>query len=93
MVWLHAPGRSNVRGIRLDFLPRLYFVRVLEGKRAALKLIESQQVIAAAKLDALTQQWSADAVKGTYNQLSVALQRHQLESVLTWLTQCADQFA
>jgi PadR family transcriptional regulator, regulatory protein AphA len=91
--WLHAPGRSSVRGIRLEFLTRLYFVRALEGKRAALKLIEGQQVTASAKLDTLKEQWSADAVQGAYNQLSVALQLRQLESVLKWLAQCQEQFA
>ena len=90
--WLHAPGRSSVRGIRLEFLTRLYFVRALEGKRSAQKLIEAQQAIASVKLDALKKQWSADAVQGAYNQLSVALQLRQLESVLKWLAQCQEQF-
>ena len=91
--WLHAPGRSSVRGIRLEFLTRLYFVQALEGRHAALKLIEGQQATATAKLDALKKQWSADAVLGAYNQLSVALQLRQLESVLKWLAQCQEQFA
>jgi DNA-binding PadR family transcriptional regulator len=93
MTWLHAPGRSSVRGIRLEFLTRLYFVHAIEGKRAAQNLITTQQLVANAKLDALKQQWSADAVRGTYNQLSVALQLRQLESVMKWFIECQEQFS
>lgn len=87
--WLAAPTGSSVRAIRLEFLTRLYFVRLLEPPRIApllaAQIARVQQTVA--RLEATQAGLPADR---TFGRLGLQLRIRQLRSVIAWLEECAE---
>jgi PadR family transcriptional regulator, regulatory protein AphA len=86
--WLSTPTGSSVRAIRVEFITRLYFARLLEPELLS-RLLENQVVETRSGLKRLQCLHKELAAGETYNRLSLALRIRQLEAVLSWLDEVA----
>jgi DNA-binding PadR family transcriptional regulator len=82
--WLKTPTGSSVRGIRVEFITRLYFARLL-GPDFPAQIIQIQieeTLSGLARLERLLEKIPPDQ---TVNRLSLDLRVRQLRTALEWL--------
>ncbi len=87
--WLREPTSSSARALRVEFLTRLFFCRRL-GRWSPSELIRRQEDNLRIDLQALEHHLDELAGRGAINRLSLELRIHQLESFLSWLSQCRE---
>jgi DNA-binding PadR family transcriptional regulator len=80
--WLAKPCRASAKSVRLEFLPRLYFLSQRDRKAARALLAEQRACI--------DQQLAAtpSTAGSRFARLGGALQRAQLETIQHWLDAC-----
>jgi PadR family transcriptional regulator, regulatory protein AphA len=86
--WLRQPTGASVRAIRVEFITRLYFARLVEPDLAS-RLLENQAAETRAGLERLQSLYEDLGEEDNYNRLSLALRIRQLEAVLYWLDEVA----
>ena len=86
LAWLHQPT-PHLRGVRLEFLARLYFYRrlALPGLE---ELVAEQAALFRHRAAALAQ--SAAATDDQFLRLVCDFRRMQLEAVVSWLEHCLE---
>lgn len=89
--WLRASSGCSVRAIRVEFLTRLYFARILHPEVAG-ELIAAQQEVVRQGLARLRRTYQATSLDQSFNRLGVDLRIRQLESILGWLEDIAQAF-
>jgi DNA-binding PadR family transcriptional regulator len=82
--WLLTPTGSSVRAIRVEFITRLYFARLL-GEEVPIHLIEQQMELTQADLKHLRSVQVGLPVNQVYNHLGLDLRIRQLIAILGWL--------
>jgi DNA-binding PadR family transcriptional regulator len=82
--WLKATSGSSVRGIRVEFLTRLYFAPFL-GPEFPAQVIEQQIMEVQTGLSRLERSRKNLLPEQIINQLSLDLRIRQLQTVLDWL--------
>jgi PadR family transcriptional regulator, regulatory protein AphA len=86
--WLNKPCRPSAKTIRLEFMPRLYFLLQRDASAARALLLEQKACIdrelsASKGSDAHQRETDSD-----FARLSDGLQRTQLEAARKWLDSC-----
>lgn len=85
--WLHSPGGSSVRVIRVEFITRLYFASTLDPALTR-EIIDTQTDVIQSGLARMKYQLTSTSPSEVFNRLGLELRIHQLESILTWLDEC-----
>jgi DNA-binding PadR family transcriptional regulator len=86
LAWLSQPVEHG-RHLRLEFLAKLYFARI-EGREAALALVEKQRHVCQRWLAAQQAQANAAGAR-PYDRLVHQFRQGQIEAMLAWLDHCA----
>ncbi len=86
LAWLHRPT-PHLRGVRLEFLARLYFYRQL-GLPGLEALVAEQTALFRRRAAALAGQ--AAAADDEFQRLVCDFRRGQLEAVVAWLERCLE---
>ncbi|HRJ57889.1 MAG TPA: PadR family transcriptional regulator [Anaerolineales bacterium] len=82
--WLNTPSGGSTRAIRMEFITRLYFLKMYFPKKIDLAF-EQQRVEARTHIQRLEQSLSALPKDQVYNRMSLDLRLRQLKDVLAWL--------
>ncbi|MGD0750346.1 MAG: PadR family transcriptional regulator [Anaerolineales bacterium] len=82
--WLDTPSGGSSRAIRLEFVTRLYFLRMYMPEKIA-QAFDRQRTEAERHLQQLKKNLSELPEEQIYNRMSVALRIEQLQAVLDWL--------
>ncbi len=85
--WLHAPGGSSVRAIRVEFITRLYFASAISQQLAG-RLIDDQIRQVRSGLATLETNLATTPTDQLFNRLGLELRLRQLETILDWLASC-----
>lgn len=89
--WIKTPSGGSVRGIRLEFISRLYFSRKLFPGMVQ-KLIEVEANDIQRALTRLEVSRQTVPTNQVFNRLSLELRIQQLRAVSAWVTTCYDAF-
>ena len=90
--WLRAPTGSSVRAIRVEFITRLYFARLL-GVNMPARLIQAQIAETREGYQRLLEQQRQVPPEQTFNRLGLDLRVRQLQAVLDWLEEARSNVA
>ena len=90
--WLRAPTGSSVRAIRVEFITRLYFARLI-GVDMPARLIQAQLDETRDGLQGLLKLKEQLPPSQTFNRLGLDLRLRQLHAVLEWLEEAQADFA
>ena len=82
--WLHAPSGGSTRAIRMEFITRLYFLKLFFPKKIA-KAFEQQRAEAVTHIQRLEKTLAELPNDQLYNRLSLEMRLKQLRFVLEWL--------
>ncbi len=82
--WLDTPSGGSSRAIRLEFITRLYFLRMYMPEKLA-QAFEQQRQEAESHINQLEKNRAELPAEQIYNRMSVDLRLAQLKSVLEWL--------
>jgi DNA-binding PadR family transcriptional regulator len=82
--WLETPSGGSTRAIRMEFVTRLYFLRMYMPEKLS-DAFERQRSEAKNHIKRLKQTQSNLAGEQIYNQMSLDLRLKQLNTVLEWL--------
>jgi len=89
--WLNVPSGGSTRAIRMEFITRLYFLKMYFPKKIT-KAFEQQRTEADAhiqRLEATLAELPADQI---YNRISLEMRLKQLKFVLEWLDESQKYF-
>lgn len=87
LTWLDTPSGGSTRAIRMEFLTRLYFIKMYFPENVP-HAFEQQRAEAEAHIQRL-EKILADLPDGQfYNRMSLQLRLKQLRLVLEWLDEC-----
>ena len=89
--WLDAPSSGSTRAIRLEFITRLYFLRMYMPEKLP-QAFNRQKAEAESHLRRLEKTLAELPDEQIYNSMSVALRIEQLRAVLAWLTDSQKYF-
>lgn len=89
--WLDAPSGGSVRLIRMEFITRLYFLRMYMPEMLA-QLFDRQRVEVTRQLRRLENTCDMLPPVQIYNIMSLKMRMKQLRAVLEWLDECHQQF-
>jgi DNA-binding PadR family transcriptional regulator len=89
--WLEAPSGASTRAIRMEFVTRLYFLRMYMPDKLA-HAFERQKIEAMNHIKRLEQIHALLPVEQPYNRMSLDLRLKQLATVLDWLDECQQHF-
>jgi DNA-binding PadR family transcriptional regulator len=82
--WLDSPSRGSNRAIRLEFISRLYILRLYMPEKIS-QAFDQQRQEAESRLQQLTNTLSELPEEQIYNRMSVDLRIKQLQTILKWL--------
>jgi DNA-binding PadR family transcriptional regulator len=85
--WLDTPSGGSTRAIRMEFVTRLYFLRMYLPEKLA-EAFERQRAEAKSHIQRLQQTQSELPAEQIYNRMSLDLRLKQLNTVLAWLDDC-----
>ena len=91
MEWLDSPSGSGSRVIRLEFVTRLYFLRMYMPEKLP-QAFERQRAEAESHLRQLEKTLAELPDEQVYNRMSVDLRIEQLHAVLNWLVESQEYF-
>jgi DNA-binding PadR family transcriptional regulator len=89
--WLDTPSGSSTRAIRLEFVTRLYFIRLYMPEKLV-HAFDQQRLETKNHIQRLEKMRAALSAEQIYNRMSLELRLKQLESVLEWLDECQKLF-
>jgi DNA-binding PadR family transcriptional regulator len=90
--WLRNPTQSSVHAIRVEFITRLYFIKLYYPQEAQ-EMIRDQIERVKAGLGELNEVLSDLPDSQTVNRLALELRINLLTSVINWLGECKDTFS
>ncbi|MGA9754000.1 MAG: helix-turn-helix transcriptional regulator [Desulfobaccales bacterium] len=91
LYWLDTPSGGSSRAIRLEFVTRLYFLRMYMPDKLALAF-DRQRAEAENRLRLLEKTLAELPDEQIYNRMSVDLRIEQLHAVLDWLVESQEYF-
>lgn len=89
--WLNAPSGGSARAIRMEFITRLYFLKMYFPKKIA-KAFEQQRAEADTHIQRLEATLAELPVEQIYNSMSLEMRLKQLKFVLEWLEESQKYF-
>jgi DNA-binding PadR family transcriptional regulator len=89
--WLAAPSGGSTRAIRMEFVTRLYFIRMYMPEKLT-EAFERQKAEAAGHIARLEKARAGLPAEQVFNRMSLDLRLKQLASVLEWLAECQQVF-
>jgi DNA-binding PadR family transcriptional regulator len=89
--WLNSPSRGSNRAIRLEFISRLYFLRLYMPEKIPLAF-DQQRLEAGTRLQQLTETLAELPEEQIFNRMSVDLRIGQLQTILKWLDKSQKYF-
>jgi DNA-binding PadR family transcriptional regulator len=89
--WLDAPSGGSVRAIRMEFITRLYFLRMYMPEKIT-QAFEQQRAETTSQLQRLGKKCVALPREQIYDRMSLEMRLKQLKAVLEWLDECQQQF-
>ena len=91
LAWLDAPSGGSTRAIRMEFLTRLYFMKMYFPEKVV-QSFDQQRVEAKSHIQRLEITLSELPVDQFYNRMSIGMRLKQLQVVLDWLDECQQSF-
>ncbi len=85
--WLARPTAPSVHAIRVEFITRLYFIRLYHPDRSP-ELVRTQAQVVKASLAQLQQQLAKLPAEQEINRVALELRLELLSSVGRWLERC-----
>ena len=82
--WLNAPSGGSTRAIRMEFITRLYFLKMYFPKKIT-KAFEQQRAEADTHIQRLESTLAELPAEQIYNYMSLEMRLKQLKFVLEWL--------
>jgi DNA-binding PadR family transcriptional regulator len=89
--WLDAPSGGSARVIRLEFITRLYFLRLYMPEKLA-EAFNRQKGEAESQVKRLEKTRAGLPEEQIYNRMSIDMRLKQLKSVLEWLDDSQEYF-
>ena len=89
--WLEAPSGGSTRAIRMEFVTRLYFLRMYMPEKLG-QAFERQKNEAQSHIDRLEKASAELPDDQIYNRMSLSLRQMQLNTVLRWLDEYQEYF-
>ena len=89
--WLDTPSGGSVRAIRMEFVTRLYFLRMYMPEKIA-QTFDQQRVEATSHLRRLEKTYAELPSEQIYNRMSLEMRLKQLNAMLEWLDECQKNF-
>ncbi|MCB0101302.1 MAG: PadR family transcriptional regulator [Anaerolineales bacterium] len=89
--WLNAPSGGSTRAIRMEFITRLYFLKMYFPKKIT-KAFEQQRAEANAHIQRLEDTLTELPIDQIYNRMSLEMRLKQLRFVLEWLDESQKYF-
>ena len=89
--WLETPSGGSTRAIRMEFVTRLYFLRVYMPEKLP-EAFNRQRAEASSHIERLKRTQSDLPTEQIYNRMSLDLRLKQLNTVLEWLDECQHYF-
>jgi DNA-binding PadR family transcriptional regulator len=89
--WLNTPSGGSTRAIRLEFVTRLYFIRLYMPDKLA-QVFDQQRAEAENHIHRLEKMSARLPNDQIYNYMSLELRMKQLKAVLEWLDECQKLF-
>lgn len=91
LAWLETPSGGSIRSIRMEFVTRIYFLRMYLPEKLA-EAFERQRDEVHAHLQRLEKTRAELPVEQIYNRMGLDLRLKQLQTVLEWLEACQQHF-
>jgi DNA-binding PadR family transcriptional regulator len=85
--WLELPTNCSVHAIRVDFITRLYFIKLYQPERVG-GAIREQMIVVNDGLAQLQAHRTSSPGKETIDQMALDLRIKLLASVIDWLEEC-----
>ena len=92
LAWLEAPSGGSTRAIRMEFITRLYFLKMYFPQKTA-QAFDQQRAEAATHITRLEKTLAALPPGQIYNRMSLEMRLKQLRLVLEWLDECEEKSA
>jgi DNA-binding PadR family transcriptional regulator len=89
--WLDAPSGGSTRAIRMEFVTRLYFLRLYMPEKLT-EAFERQTAEAKSNIERLEKTRTELPDDQIYNRMSLEMRLKQLKTVLEWLDECQEYF-
>lgn len=89
--WLDAPSGGSTRAIRMEFVTRLYFLRMYIPEKLA-ETFDRQRAEAKSHIERLEKMRAKLPGEQIYNRMSLDLRIKQLNTVLAWLDEYRQYF-
>lgn len=89
--WLDAPSGGSTRAIRMEFVTRLYFLRLYMPEKVG-PAFDRQRAEAKTHIQRLEKAYAELPEDQVYNRMSLDLRLRQLNNVLDWLDECLQYF-
>lgn len=91
LAWLDSPSGGSTRSIRMEFITRLYFLKLYFPKRIA-KAFDQQRAEARTHIQRLEKILDSLPVEDIFNRMSLQMRLKQLQIVIAWLDDCQNFF-
>jgi PadR family transcriptional regulator, regulatory protein AphA len=89
--WLNTPSGGSTRAIRMEFVTRLYFLKMYFPKKIA-KAFEQQRIETDTHIQRLKTTLATLPTEQIFNRMSLEMRLKQLEFVLEWLDESHKHF-
>jgi DNA-binding PadR family transcriptional regulator len=89
--WLDATSGGSTRAIRMEFITRLYFLKMYFPKKIS-KAFDQQQAEAEGHIQRLESALAELPADQVYNRMSLEMRLKQLKFVIEWLDECRKNF-
>jgi DNA-binding PadR family transcriptional regulator len=90
--WLDHPTTSSVHAIRVEFITRLYFVKLYTPQKIQ-EMIRVQTAMVNEGVNELQEDLANLPEGQVVNRLALELRTKLLNSVISWLNECAEMFS
>lgn len=91
LAWLESPSGGSTRAIRMEFITRLYFLKLYFPKRIA-KAFNQQRAEAQTHITRLEKTMAELPAGDVFNRMSLEMRLKQLKFVLEWLDESQKYF-
>lgn len=91
LTWLETPNGGSTRAIRMEFVTRLYFLKMYFPKRIP-QAFEQQRAEAKTHIKRLEKTLNDLPEDQLYNRMSLEMRLKQLYLALDWLDECEENF-
>jgi hypothetical protein len=89
--WLDAPSGGSTRAIRMEFITRLYFMKMYFPEKIG-SAFDQQREEANTHIQRLEKTLAELPPEQIYNRMSLDMRLKQLDLVLEWLADCQKNF-